>query len=146
MQLRWVVLHQQILSLSKKRKKKYHLHDHKHLNDCFNSNIPGIIYIIGISLALSLLLAPRFLIRFLLIVLNLKLQTWFLRYTVTDQLNFVNNISRQKIEMANISPFRFRALVLITLAITLLLAKAVLPIRISLFAYYCIQKSNLWRR
>ena len=47
-----------------KKKKIYYLHDHKHWLDCFNSNITDIIYIIGISLALSLLLTPRFLIHF----------------------------------------------------------------------------------
>ena len=51
-------------SVSVKKEKKYYLHDHKHWNDCFNSNITDIIYIIGISLALSLLLTPRFLIHF----------------------------------------------------------------------------------
>ena len=50
-------------SVSVKKEKNY-LHDHKHWNDCFNSNITDIIYIIDISLALSLLLTPRFLIHF----------------------------------------------------------------------------------
>ena len=50
-------------SVSVKKEKNY-LHDHKHWNDCFNSNITDIIYIIGISLALLSLLTPRFLIDF----------------------------------------------------------------------------------
>ena len=55
------------------------------------------MYITGIVVIVD----PSFSNSFFFIVLNLKLQTWFLRYTVTDQLNFVINISRHQFEMAS---------------------------------------------